>query len=181
MMATTLAVLGARYAWFPWWLSVVLGFVGAFAGFTPIHEAVHANVAQWKPLNAAIGHLCSLLLTGAFQPYCYLHREHHLHTNERSDDPDIWCGQGPRWLLPMRWFTQDVGYLKFYFQRWSARPLYERADLLLCSALYAGLLLATFMLDWRWCYAILVGWFVPARLALFWAGGNLFMVTASSS
>lgn len=167
VMATTFAVLGARYAWWPWWFSIGLGFLGAFAGFTPVHEAVHTNVSQWRPLNAAVGHLCALLLTGAFRPYCFLHREHHLHTNARSEDPDFWCGEGPRWLLPLRWFTQDIGYLKFYFQRWSSRPLVERAELLFCSALYVGLAIATLAVDWRWCYAILMGWFVPARLALF--------------
>lgn len=41
-----LAVLGYRYAWLPAWLSVLLGSLGAYTGFTPVHEAVHGNVSR---------------------------------------------------------------------------------------------------------------------------------------
>ena len=164
--ATTLAVTGSYQGWLPWWAATTLGLVGGFAGFTPIHEAVHGNVSRLKFLNATMGHVCSLLLTGAFQPYCYLHREHHLHTNLPNDDPDCWCGKGPSWALPMRWLTQDIGYLQFYFARWGTRPILERADLLFCSTLYVVLALGSLLFNPPLCYALFIGWFIPARLAL---------------
>ncbi len=167
LTATVVAVMGAYQGWLHWWASVGLGFIASFAGFTPVHEAVHGNVSRWKALNVFVGHACSLLLTGAFQPYCFLHREHHLHTNQAIEDPDLWCGKGPSWLLPLRWMTQDVGYLKYYISRWSTRPILERADLLFCTAIYSCLAVGTFLFHQPLCLALLLGWFIPARLALF--------------
>lgn len=164
--ATVIAVTGAYQGWLPWWVSIGLGTVGGFAGFTPVHEAVHGNVSRMKTLNATVGHVCSLLLTGAFRPYCFLHREHHLHTNKSKMDPDIWCGTGPKWALPLRWMTQDIGYLKYYFARWGERPKLEIADLLICTAIYIAVGVASLWFDQQLFFAVLVGWFVPARLAL---------------
>ncbi len=167
LAATVVAVTGAYQGWLPWWASVGLGFAAGFAGFTPVHEAVHGNVSRWKALNALVGHVCSLLLTGAFRPYCFIHREHHQHTNQPTDDPDYWCGKDPQWAIPLRWLTQDIGYLRYYFSKWSTRPLSERADLLLCSGVYAGLAITSFMISHQFCLALFLGWFIPARLALF--------------
>ncbi|MBB6050131.1 phosphatidylglycerol lysyltransferase domain-containing protein [Armatimonas rosea] len=165
--AMALAVVGAFQGWLPAWLSVGIGFVAAFAGFTPIHEAVHGNVSRGKVLNAAVGHLCSVLLTGAFRPYCFLHREHHLHTNVPTDDPDFWCGAGPSWAVPLRWLTQDIGYLRFYLSRWTTRPWLERADLVLCGSVYVALAVGAGLLHPSLFRALLLGWILPARLALF--------------
>jgi fatty acid desaturase len=166
-LATISAVVGYYQGWMPWWVSLLLGSFGAFAGFTPVHEAVHGNVSRWKPFNGFVGHASSLLLTGAFLPYCFLHREHHLHTNDVAQDPDYWSGQGPKWFLPLRWLIQDVGYLRFYFSKWSARPFVERTDLVLCTCIYVSLAIVTFFVDQRLCLALFLGWFIPARLALF--------------
>ena len=56
--------------------------------------------------------------------------------------------------------------LKFYLRRWSTRPVLERTDLLFCSILYVLLALGTLLFNPQLCYALFVGWFVPARLAL---------------
>ena len=111
--------------------------------------------------------MCALLLTGALGPYRFLHREHHFHTNVASEDPDHWCGEGPRWTLPLRWFTQDIGYLSFYLPRWRTRPWAETAELLLCSCLYVGIAVSSFLLVPLWFYGLCLGWFIPARLAVF--------------
>ena len=162
-----IAITGSYQDWLPWWGAVGLGFVACFAGFTPVHEAVHGNVSRWRVLNNLVGHVCSLLLNGAFRPYCFLHREHHVHTNQATEDPDLWCGNGPRWLIPLRWFTQDIGYLLHYFSKWPTRPIYERAELLLCGCVYLGLAVGTFLVNRQLCVALILGWFLPARLALF--------------
>jgi len=164
---TIIAVAGALQGWLPWFASVGLGFLASFAGFTPVHEAVHGNVCRVRAVNDAVGHVCSLLLTGALRPYRFLHREHHTHTNHSHADPDHWCAEGPWWALPLRWLTQDVGYLRFYLLRLRTRPLAEGLDLLACSCLYVGVAVSTFLLHPDWFYALCLGWFIPARLALF--------------
>jgi fatty acid desaturase len=165
--AMVFAVAGVFRGWLPWWMAVGIGYAAAFAGFTPVHEAVHGNVSRWTAFNAAIGHSCSALLLGAFLPYCFLHREHHLHTNVTAEDPDAWCGSSPKWALPLRWLTQDIGYLRYYFSRWSSRPRFERANLVLCGSFYGAIAASSWMLNPTLFHALLFGWIVPARLALF--------------
>lgn len=164
---TLIAIWGMYINWLPFYASLVLGTIAAYIGFTPVHEAVHGNVSCIRWLNQAIGHLCSLLLTGAFLPYCYLHHQHHRCTNDRPNDPDFWCALGPTWLLPLRWATQDIGYLSFYFRHWSQRPWLERLDLVASTLLYVILTLSTLWLSPTLFFALLCGWFVPARIALF--------------
>ncbi len=155
--AMVLAVAGVYRGWLPWWMATGIGFVAAFAGFTPIHEAVHGNVSRWASLNAAVGHSCSALLMGAFLPYCFLHREHHLHTNVSDDDPDLWCGSPSKWQLPLRWATQDVGYVRYYSSRWRTRPLLERANFLLSGSFYVAVAVGAFLLMPHLFVALLFG------------------------
>lgn len=138
--------------------------VACYAGFTPVHEAAHGNVSRWPWLNDAIGHLCAALLLGALGPYRFLHLEHHRHTDAPGQDPDLWSAG--RWPL-LRWATQDLGYLRFYASRWATRPRWERYELLLSGGLYAGVLLGSAIAGPRVLVAVLAGWVVPARIALF--------------
>ncbi len=167
LLMCSLAVIGNYVGWLPWWLSLWLGSLGSFVGFTPIHEAVHGNVSRWPLLNRFVGHLGSMLLLGAFGPYVYLHREHHLHTNHSIEDPDVWCADRRRWLLPLRWLTQDLGYLLYYFSRWTSRPWGERLDLLLSAMFYSSVAILSWWLEPNLFYAFLFGWFLPARISLF--------------
>ncbi len=148
-------------------VAVVVGSVACFAGFTPVHEASHRSASRIAVVNEATGHLCSTLLTGAFTPYRWLHLEHHKHTNDVDQDPDHWSGRGPSWLLPLRWVTQDVGYLAFYGRRWRDRPSAERANLAIATAGYAGVFVGSFAVDRDLFVGLVAGWFVPARVALF--------------
>lgn len=163
----SVAVLGTYFHWLAPLFALIIGTIAAYIGFTPIHEAVHGNVSRYRWLNQAVGHICSLLLTGTFLPYCFLHQEHHRHTNDEPNDPDFWCAKGPRWLLPFRWATQDIGYLTFYFRRWTERPWLERIDLVGSALIYSTLFISTFFWAPSWFIALLLGWFLPARLALF--------------
>jgi fatty acid desaturase len=162
-----IAVVGQYLNWLPTAVAMILGTFAAYIGFTPVHEAVHGNVSRYRRLNDLVGHACSLLLLGAFRPYCYLHQQHHLHTNNEPADPDFWCAQGPKWLLPIRWATQDIGYLRFYFSRWSMRPRPERLGLILIGLAYLSLAIITLVFSQELFLALLTGWFIPARLALF--------------
>ncbi|MES2460154.1 MAG: fatty acid desaturase, partial [Armatimonadota bacterium] len=103
-----------------------------------------------------------------------LHREHHSHTNVPADDPDLWCGSSPKWALPLRWLTQDIGYLRYYFLRWSTRPRLERANLVLCGSLYAAIAVGAAMVTPALFLALLLGWIIPARLALFTLAATFF-------
>ena len=166
------AIWGLYVNWLPPYASLLLGTIAAYIGFTPVHEAVHGNVSRFRWLNQAIGHLCSTLLTGAFLPYCYLHHQHHRYTNDKPNDPDFWCAIGPTWLLPLRWATQDIGYLSFYYRHWSQRPWLERLDLLASTFLYVTLATTTLLLSPSLFFALLYSWIIPSRIALFLLAGS---------
>ena len=76
------------------------------------------------------------------------------------------CGKGTG-LLPLRWLTQDIGYLAFYIPRWNARPIVGRTDLIISAGAYICLALISLPLALNLFVALLVGWLIPARIALF--------------
>ena len=165
-LATVAAmVTGLALGAVAWPVALAASTVACFAGFTPVHEAAHHNVSRHRALNELVGHLGALLQLGALRPYRFLHLAHHHHTNVVDADPDLWCS-GRGWTLPVRWATQDVGYLRFYAARWTTRPRLERLDLVACATLYVGVGVLAALAGPRVLAAVVVGWFLPARLAL---------------
>lgn len=94
----------------PLWIAASLALVLAYAAFTPMHDATHRAVARRGWLNEVAGRLAGLPLLAPFPAFRAMHLAHHRHTNEEGDDPDLWSGSGPRFLLPLRWLTQDLHY-----------------------------------------------------------------------
>lgn len=165
VLTVAASVCGVGLGLVPWWAALPVATIACFVGFTPVHEAAHGHVASARVINDGIGHLCSALVLGTFLPYRFLHGEHHRNTGALTGDPDRCAVRGPRWTLPIRWATQDYAYLHAYAPHWSDRPITERANLLLCGLAYAGVLTGAAVLGPMWLMAVLVGWFVPARIA----------------
>lgn len=164
LSAVSLSVLALATEQIPWPLAVLVSSVACFAGFTPVHEAAHHNICRSRALGDLVGSLCALLLLGALGPYRYLHREHHRHTNDPERDPDYFRPDSPPWLLLLRFVTQDITYLRFYARR--SRPVSERLELAAAAALCAFALLGAAYLGREAVFAVVVGWIVPARVAL---------------
>lgn len=125
--AATAAVLcGVNY----WWLAVTIVVQGliTFSMFTVLHESIHHVVGRPTWINQLFGRLAMpfVSLIGTYPVLKYIHLAHHRNTNESiQDDPDAWSLAGPRWQLPLRWFTIDVWYCRFYLLRISQRPRKE--------------------------------------------------------
>lgn len=84
-----LAVNGAL----PYWAAVLINSLLIYAIFTPLHEAVHGNIAgspRWVWLETLVGHIAGFTLMAPFPGYRYLHLHHHNHTNDPVEDPDYW-------------------------------------------------------------------------------------------
>lgn len=148
----------------PWWVSLPLASIAAFACFTPMHDASHKSITRLSWPNELIGRLCGLALTAPFPAFRFLHLQHHRHTNDDHEDPDMWSGRGPWFILPLRWLTQDLHYYTFYFARWADRPVAERretaATLLAYVVLVAALVWAGLGLE------VLLVWLLPARFGI---------------
>ena len=63
-----------------------------------------------------------------FAAFQYLHLQHHRHTNDPSKDPDNWSGNGPVWLLPCKWLTQNFHYYYLYLPLLMKRPRQEASS-----------------------------------------------------
>jgi beta-carotene hydroxylase len=147
----TLAVFAGSM--FMWSLGIVLGVtgaahtavavllitLGAYAAFTPLHEAAHRAVTRKRWVNEVVGRIATLPFAGPFVVVRHFHLEHHKHTNESDRDPDHWSGRGPSWMLPLRWVTQDLHYYVLYARLLGSRPRRERIEAMATVAGLAGL------------------------------------------
>lgn len=157
--STTLALFDL----IPWALAMLVNTVCAFATFTPMHDASHRSVARARWVNELVGRVAAIPLVAPFTAFRFLHLEHHKHTNEPDRDPDFYSGQGPRWLLPVRWLTQDLHYYVTYFSRLSERPEAERRETV---AVFTGLYaLAITLAAAGFVAPVVLLWLVPGRLA----------------
>jgi fatty acid desaturase len=144
--------------------AVALASLGAYAAFTPLHEAAHRSIARARWVSEVVGRLAAVPFLGAFPAVRYFHLEHHKHTNDGERDPDIWSGRGPRWMLPFRWLTQDLRYYALYACRFRARPTRERREVALTTAILAVFSLSLVLSGHgRDAFVYVV---VPARLAV---------------
>lgn len=146
------------------WLALIINTPLAFALFTPMHDASHKSITRAKLPNEIMGRLCSIALMAPFTAFRYLHLQHHRHTNHDHEDPDMWSGRGPWYVLPLRWLTQDVHYYYFYFKRWSERPVAERRETLVALLGVIALVIAIGALTSP--VAVLLAWVIPARFAI---------------
>ncbi|MEM6993226.1 MAG: fatty acid desaturase [Myxococcota bacterium] len=159
-----LALVGAARGTVPLSLAGVLGFVAAFAAFTPLHDASHRSVSRRRGLNDWVGRVCGVVLLAPFIAFRYVHLEHHKHTNDAHRDPDMWAGRGPWWMLPLRWLTQDLHYYWAIASRWRQRPVAERREIVVNVVLVA--LVLGGLTAQGYGLAVLVAWVIPTRLAI---------------
>ncbi|MEM9493821.1 MAG: fatty acid desaturase, partial [Myxococcota bacterium] len=159
----TASTVAAAFGHLSLGLAALLNTVAAFAAFTPMHDASHRALGHARALSEVVGRLCALVLAAPFPAFRYVHLEHHKHTNDPVRDPDVWSGLGPRWLLPLRWLSQDLHYYSCYARALPGRRRLERLEVsafalavvaLIAVAVSAGALVPMLLL-----------WLVPARLA----------------
>ena len=144
---------------------LTLNFIVAFVSFTPLHDASHRTVARPRWINEVVGRVCSYILLSPFTAFRYVHFEHHKHTNHEHKDPDFWSGMEPKWLLPVRWLTQDIHYYFVYLGVWGKRPLSERIETV-ATLVIAWSLIITLCLN-GYATPVLLLWVIPSRMATF--------------
>ena len=142
----------------------LLSTLAFHALFTVMHDASHHAISRHRWVNEVLGRLCGSAFLRAFVGFRFIHQQHHKHTNDPERDPDTWSGQGPAWLLPLRWATQDLVYSRFYRARWASRPISERIELVVLSALEYGALITLVYLGFG--LEVLALWVLPAKLTL---------------
>lgn len=124
--------------------AALLGTAAVYVSFTPLHEATHGNVggrADRAWLDTVVGTACALPMLGAFPAFRAIHLQHHAHTNDPDEDPDLHvAGPLPRALLgALRTLPH---YHLTYFTRLSRKTAGSRAALPGVLVTFALILLA---------------------------------------
>ncbi len=134
--------------------------------FSVFHDASHSAVSRNRRLNDTIGYLSFGLLSPhmPFNVLRSIHMIHHKNANSESDIADTYVTRGPWWLLPLRWLTLDVSYLRTYWKRRAFRKTGEKAILMLAFSLTAITIAVLLWLGyWQ---ELLMLWFIPGRITI---------------
>jgi beta-carotene hydroxylase len=160
------------------WAAIPTNGVLIYYIFTPLHEAVHGNIAGRNPrlawLESVIGHASGFVLLAPYPGYRVLHLHHHANTNDPVEDPDYWVksrtwlGQlirclviQPVYILHLWKIARDPRTMRIFFWELAYVASYvvivfaawrfgfgKELTLLWILPGYIGVVLAPLMLDW---------------------------------
>lgn len=150
----------------PLFWAILLNTIATYMSFTPAHDASHNAVSTKRQLNEWVGRVATVLQSPVpfFRTFRYIHMQHHRFTNDETKDPDVYVSTGPRWLLPFKWATLDLGYFSYYFRPsvFLGRPKSERTEL--CLACLFGIVVFTAVTFMGWLEYYLLLFLIPTRL-----------------
>lgn len=148
--------------------AIIITAVASYMAFTVGHDASHNAFSTNKKLNDWAGRISTVLLSPIpfFRMFRYIHMQHHRFANDEVKDPDLYCGKGSKWTLPLRWATLDIHYFTLYLQPgvFLKRSASERRELNIAT-LFAIATIA-FMISMGWGYEYFVLFFIPTRIAV---------------
>ena len=164
-----LAIVGSESGWWPIWATIPIITAVIFINFTVLHDGVHRSLTRkHAKLNDFIASVAGFTITpiGSCAVFRLAHFTHHRHTNEPENDPDMWSGVGPKWLLPLRWITADFGYIKTVWQQRDKLTTRQRVNL----GAVLLLIIAAYSASWPLGFGLeaTVYWLIPSRLAALW-------------
>ena len=172
LLVAAFAIFGlSTFAFFrgilPLGWAMLINSIASYMSFSIAHDATHSAVCANRRLNDWAGRLAMMLLEPGpfFQVFRFVHMKHHRFTNDGEKDPDVYCGTGPRWMLPFKWLTLDYVYFKTYLSPnvFKKRPKSERREFYL-AALFALSVVTAFTLT-GWLHYYLLLFFIPTRIA----------------
>lgn len=164
-----LAVMGSM----PLWVGALINGLIGYLIFSVIHDSIHRSVSSNQRLNDALGQF-SLL---AFSPMVSLglfrwgHIQHHVHASSKND-PDRWCFEGPKWLLPVRWMFIDAWYFSFVLRSRNATAYKHLKPTLVMMAVTLTAFGVLTYLGYGW--EVLFLWFIPTRITSLTLGFAFF-------
>jgi fatty acid desaturase len=95
-----------------------------------------------------------------------MHLIHHKYTNIPEKDPDYWAGQGPYYMLPLRWMSIEIKYYTYYIPIIFQRPRKEALSMIVHLSLM--IIVALTLCALGFSKSVLWAWIIPGRMAL-WA------------
>lgn len=107
-----------------------------YFNFTPFHESSHNLIARgkYKYLNNIVGYTSNFIYTSVFPVWKFIHKQHHLYTNNKLLDPDKFYNNLSD-ILRWGWFL-DYIYLTYYMKHFIKRPVKEQVECIATIYLY---------------------------------------------
>lgn len=147
--------------------AILLNATASYMAFTVAHDATHSSVSSNRRLNDWTGRVSMILLEPGpfFLVFRFIHMQHHRFTNDKTKDPDMHCGTGPKWLLPFKWLTLDYAYFKHYLKpdSFRKRPKSERREFYLSTLFAVAIIAAVIFTGWLTYYLLL--FVLPTRIS----------------
>lgn len=145
--------------------ALLINSFAIFVSFTPMHDASHGSVAchKYGYINTLVGHIAGCAFPLPFDAFKYLHFQHHKHTNEPEEDPDLFVGTGSALMLPIKLFSLEYCYYYMFLSRIAKRPLMEVIRSLSFLFLSYGLLF--YLYNHGYSTEVLYGILLPGRIA----------------
>lgn len=168
-----LGAVGAIGGQLPSWATILISTAVTYVMYSVAHEALHYSVGSARWVNAVVGRLAWIFVVPPFSlpAFSYVHIQHHRHTNDADNDPDIFATHGPTWQLPFRWALMDVCYAIWYTRRLPGRlrqswhrPVAELAETVVVLSLSVAGLGAAILTGHFWTLAVLV--IIPQRIGI---------------
>ena len=148
-------------------IAILVNTTASYMAFTVMHDASHNSVSRNKQFNDWCGRLATWLLLPApfFRMFRYVHMQHHRFVNDESKDPDHFASRGAKWLLPIRWATQDIYYFFCYLNPkvFQKRPIGEKREFIIGSII--GIALLSLIVFQGWTINFLLLFILPSRIA----------------
>lgn len=136
--------------------------------FTPLHEAVHGNLAgrEYGFVNPLVGHVAAMIFLAPYPAFQILHLRHHGSVNHEGEDPDLWVDAPTRLGVLGRCLTILPHYYFILFTALGKESGVRRRMILQAAAILGTMALAFAALVRAGLGAeALLLWFLPAWLA----------------
>ena len=146
-----------------------LQFVWFYLAFTPLHEAVHGAIAgrnrALRPLETAIGWLCTAPYLAAYPAFRWIHLRHHGVVNQGARDPDAWVAGSNALTTALRCLTIVPHYHAWIVASGLREPAKRRTAGAAEVGTVAILAIAVALgAAWSWT-GVFALWIVPGLLA----------------
>lgn len=173
LIVFVLVAVGVIGGHLPSWAAILINTAVTYVMYSVAHEALHRSVSSARWVNAVLGRLTWIFVVPAFSlpAFSYVHIQHHRHTNDVDEDPDMFATHGPLWQLPFRWAAMDICYATWYTRRlprrfrqsWR-RPAAELAETAVVFSLTVAGLGAAIFTGHFWTFAVLI--VIPQRIGI---------------
>ncbi len=171
--ACVAAFLGISYLAFagiiPLWLGLILNSLVLYADQTPLHEAVHGNIAgkhkNYMWLNHLVGLMCGAVLLHEYKMFRVMHTLHHRDTNNPEFDPDVWVFARTPLGVFLKCLTIPLQYHYYFFKNIFLAEEYRKEviHIFLVYWILYSLIFWACVFGYHW--EILSLWYIPHFLA----------------